>query len=149
MVTTLSGNIRDFASVNRFISTLAPELTIVPDRPSASGYSMLSSIGIPVTLDGLRSFTVENLVSSADMTPPTTVSLRLRWLDEAGNFVREDWWRNLWLDAGPQTVGNLIAQQGHALRYIIVSETEPTGRDSRIGVYWLKPSTRDLYERTA
>lgn len=146
--TTLTGSLRDFASVDRF-AQLSPELAIVPDGPSSRGMAMLPSIEIPVPLNASREFTVANLVPSAEMTPPTTVSLRLRWLDAAGNCEREDWWWHLWLDAGPQTVGNLIAQQGGALRYVIVSETQPADNEAPIGTLWLKPSTRKLSERTA
>lgn len=146
--TTLTGSLRDFASVDRF-AQLAPALSIVPDGPSTRGVAMLSSIDVPVALNASREFTIPNLVPSAEMVPPTTVSLRLRWLDAAGRPVREDWWRNLWLEAGTQSVGDLIAQQGAALRYVIVSETEPTGPGARVGVLWLQPSTRNLYERTA
>lgn len=146
--TTLTGSLRDFASTDRF-AQLAPALSIVPDRPSTRGMAMLSSIDVPVPLNASREFTIANLVPSAEMVPPTTVSLRLRWLDAAGRPVREDWWRHLWLEGGLQTVGDLIAQQGHALRYFIVSETQPLDSEAPVSTFWLRPSTRKLFERTA
>lgn len=138
----VTGTLNTFAFAT-FINK-APRVVFTPSGPGVSTKYVLATEPVEATFLNAQDFEV-NLAVNEFVSPTTWYTLRIEWLDGAGNFTSVDFpdWK-IRVPVGGGELGDLIdAPIDGGFIWTTTSPTDPPG--SKPGDYILNPVTGDLY----
>lgn len=137
----VTGVLSDFG-----LATLAafnPEIVFTPSGPAISATRLLATKPIKVTPDPDGSFSL-TLAPTNSMHPVTWYTISVQWLDSAGGYIGIDFpdWQ-LFIDNAGGNIIDLLNIPANPAQ-VWVSTTAPDNPTP--GLWWLNPTTGDLYE---
>jgi hypothetical protein len=137
---TVTGALSDFGIAP--FPELQPRIQFIPSGPGVNGTRLFS--GPPPTVNvgaGSGSFTIE-LQRTDDVRPVVWYTVRIEWLDPAGNYIgvdHPDW--KLFVPAGGGELGDLLEAPLNPFIFWVDATPPPNPQP---GQYWLNTTTGDL-----
>lgn len=126
------------------MSPLAPTVDYLPSGPAVFGPYMFASKPIRATLDPDGETFTANLAPSDITSPPVWYTLRITWLDAAGNFTTMDTpgWKIQVPDDGGDLSDLVDAPLASPFWWVTTAPADPPG--SKLGDFIMNPTTGDV-----